>query len=284
MFNVIFGIDLETFIAASPLENAPTTSPYSLYHSHIVANKFGKAFAEYEGFSLLKFTALTISELSFLWQACDRFKRFFNTNVFLLAFFADPMDWFFDNFIKKHLLIYSEKNKKDDAFRPADFKAQKNRGFSLLNSFLFLTYNPIFKDLSNETTSNRRVSSYQYRKRAFTVTDYSSVNNSQTHLKLRNFSFRDNETAHHSDKFTAIYKNQLRKSYLSISNLKEDLKEYEMEEFETWKLTVNEALTNSLLMLFAGYETTSSAIGFVMLNYNGLVIKNWKFGFFSVFF
>ena len=263
MFNIIFGIDLESFIAASPLENAPTTSPNSLYHSQIVAHKFGKAFAEYEGFSLLKFTAITVSELSFLWQACDRFKKYFNTNIFLLACFADPMDWFFENFIKKHLLIYSEKNTEDEKFKPTDLK-QQTRGFSLLNSFLFLTYNSIFKDLSNEMTSNRRISSYQYRKRAFTVTDYHSIRESQTQPKLRNFSFRGNETAYQSEKLAAQYKKQPIKSYLSVSNLKEDLKEYETEEFEAWKLTINEALTNSLLMLFAGYETTSSAIGLVL--------------------
>jgi hypothetical protein len=36
----------------------------------------------------------------------------------------------------------------------------------------------------------------------------------------------------------------------------------ETEDFENWKLTINEAITNSLLMFFAGYETTSSAIAF----------------------
>ena len=40
------------------------------------------------------------------------------------------------------------------------------------------------------------------------------------------------------------------------------LTEINSDDFENWKLTINEAISNSLLMFFAGYETTSSALAF----------------------
>ncbi len=97
MFNVIFGIDLESFITEMPFDSNSKSqlTQNNLYHTQIVAHRFGKAFAEYEGFSVLKLGAMTISELSIMWRFLDRFKRFFNMNIFAFSYFADPMDWFF---------------------------------------------------------------------------------------------------------------------------------------------------------------------------------------------
>ena len=268
MFNVIFGIDLESFITAMPFEkkktpniglkNANSTSGLNnLYHTQIVANRFGKAFAEYEAFSLLKFLAMTVHELAFVWRSVERFKRFFNTNVFRVSWLADPMDWFFENFIQKHMLLYSDETNTEKVTNTKQVDSSNklsNRGFGYLNSFLYLTYNSIFKNPQYETV--RRQS---YRQR---YASHRTPNEQPSKFnKTRKYSVAQNDMVKHAvSNLSERKKSQT--SYLSISSLvKDDLKENEMEEFESWTLTVNEALNNSLLMFFAGYETTSSAIG-----------------------
>lgn len=267
MFNVIFGNDLESFLTQMPFDSTkkPKMRPSSLYYTQIVSHKFHKAFAEYESFSLLKFAAMTISECSFVWRNIDRFKRVFNTHVFQFAYFADPMDWFFINFIQKHLRAYSGETQLH-----AD--RMQSPPFGYLNSFLYLTYNSIFKDTQ---TDGLRKQTYQSRQRALTVSGYKALSSvseePKTKFKFRNFSIRESESIASSSlrvksksSAAAAAENSFdfRKSFLSIRDLvKEDLKEYDLEEYESWKLTVNEALSNSLLMFFAGYETTSSALG-----------------------
>jgi hypothetical protein len=112
MFNVIFGIDLNIFINEAALLNKnskkETLSNSNLYHTQIVANRFHRAFLEYESFSILKFLAMTISEFSVLWRGINKFKQIFNSNIFQLTYFADPMDWFIENFFRKHLQLYSQ--------------------------------------------------------------------------------------------------------------------------------------------------------------------------------
>lgn len=251
MFNVIFGIDLDSFLTEMPFENKKASGCLNdLYHTQIVANRFGKAFSEYEAFSLLKFLAITIHEPAFVWRFFERFKKFFNSNILRLSWFADPMDWFFENFIQKHLLLYSDTNKQT-----AGSPISKSRNFGYLNSFLYLTYNSIFKSPQSETTTRRQ----SYRQRyASTTAAYEQPNKFK---RGRNYSLARNDFMQHPVSNPIERKKSLT-SYLSVSSLlKDDMKEYEVEEFESWKLTVNEALNNSLLMFFAGYETTSSAIG-----------------------
>ena len=55
-------------------------------------------------------------------------------------------------------------------------------------------------------------------------------------------------------------KEKLAKQQMNSSNIQ--LNDIESDDFENWKLSINEALSNTLLMFFAGYETTSSAIAF----------------------
>lgn len=258
MFNVIFGIDLESFVTVMPFERKKKTNGClnNLSHTQVVANRFGKAFSEYEAFSLLKFLAMTIHEPAFIWRSVERSKKFFNTNVFKLSWFADPMDWFFENFIQKHLLLYSDdKNIEKLAANDKESTVSNNRNFGYLNSFLYLTYNSIFKSTKSEKTTRRQ--SYRQRYASTTANDQQS----NQFKRGRTYSLARNNIM----QYPISHPNERKKSmnsYLSVGSLlKDDLNEYEVEEFESWKLTVNEALNNSLLMFFAGYETTSSAIG-----------------------
>jgi hypothetical protein len=287
MFNVIFGTNLETFInetssilngnkkklESTTSNNSNKVGQHSLYHTQIVAHRFNKAFLEYESFSILKFMAITFSEAAFLWRAIDKFKRLFSSHVYAFSCLADPMDWFVDNFINKHMQLYSANNIQE--------KNISDRQFSYLNSFLYLTYNPIFKYNQNESVSatttltpvmpTRRFSSLkqnlEYRKRAYTTTDFNSINENILSHSMSDKKFRcysndfgdiDNRKKHLQQQ--SILSRSRSRSYLSSSY--STLDQIETSESESWTLTVNEALNNSLLMFFAGYETTSSAIGF----------------------
>ena len=272
MFNVIFGTDLDTFIDETSQFNK--TKFTNLHHTQQVANKFGDAFHEYESFSLLKFFAMTLSELAVLWRFMDKFKRFFNAHVCRVGFFSDPMDWFVENFINKHLQLYSDtKDASASSLNTSDPKYPTRR-FGYLNSFLYLTYNPIFKYNQAETTQRRTSILNQFRKRAFTTTDFNAISEAPSSMppfiydkKLRCYSndlsnSPDNnvEKKFRSTRFSVSSESRSRiKSSLSTNYLTTEL---ETEEFENWKLSINEALSNTLLMFFAGYETTSSAIAF----------------------
>ena len=126
MFNIIFGTDLETFINTSNKDIKTTKSNQSpksssnLYHTQVTAFRFHRAFSEYEAFSVLKFAAITISELDFIWRTIDKFKLFFNSNILQLTYFSDPMDWFSENFINKHLMLYSD-NKEENKNKNKNF-------------------------------------------------------------------------------------------------------------------------------------------------------------------
>ncbi len=155
--------------------------------------------------------------------------------------------------------LYSDDNKSDTVksldLSPITKKQIHNRDFGYLNSFLYLTYNLILKDQQTDTLKN------QYRARAFTVTGYKSLNNQsdsvENQLRYRKFSMHSNRLPEKAELTSTL------NSYMSINNLiKEDLYECNMDELKLWKLSVDEALSNTLLMFFAGYETTSSALGF----------------------
>lgn len=295
MFHIIFGTDLETFITDKPFLNTEKANKLlgidndipNLKHAQMIANKFNDAFEEYESFSLLKFFAMTIPELKFIWHNMEKFKKFFNSNIFVIKYFADPMDWFHTKFVNKHLALYASKssensyldNNENTVFstssvlnQDADSKSttstiNKSRKFGYLNSFLSLTTNPIFKYPKNNLNTRIKINPIRetlLRNRAFTS---SSEKYAIQNPRIRSLSERysENNITNRYRTFSNDFKNldiknkKQRMSYISTSVL---TKETESNEFENWKLTIDEALSNSLLMLFAGYETTSSTIGF----------------------
>jgi hypothetical protein len=217
--------------------------------------------------------------LAGFWRSIENFKKYFNANICATNVFADPMDWFHAKFINKHLLLYSadsskssETTEQTDLFSTASSNSNKEpepekssnlftaRKFGYLNSFLLLTTNSIFKYPKNNL--NNRLKIYNpiidnMRNRA--LTSAGSIDSP----KIRSFSDRHNSNSENSNnsKKTRTFSNDFhnldkinkkhRMSYLSTSIL---TKETESNEFENWKLSIDEAISNSLLMLFAGYE------------------------------
>ena len=258
MFSVIFGMELENFVSQNELKlgNDP---------AQIVATKFKHAFENYEGFSLLKLLAVLIPELSFMWRNLEKSKQIFNSYIFRLNYFANPMDWFYSNFINKHLMSY-EKN---------ETQADESRKFGYFNSFLFLTYNPIIKYNQNET-SNRKVS---------VLKDLSGFSGNEENKKLRTLSesrprISSQRSSIKSRHFSSADATDLKRNkkvrIKSFSSSFSNLNELPNEEFEDWKLTIEEALSNTLLMFFAGFETTSSAIAFCSHVINKLPEQKFK--------
>jgi hypothetical protein len=149
--------------------------------------------------------------------------------------------------------------------------------FCYFDSFLFLTKNPIIKYNQSEM-SNRKMSTLKPMpsviKKAFTKTknlscsSYSQIMNNKETMKKnkeRRRSFNDplndlNEEI--SANFWIDNENKSSRLKKTRGNLN-STSDFQMgDDFENWKLTLNEALSNTLLMFFAGYETTSSAISF----------------------
>ena len=125
------------------------------------------------------------------------------------------------------------------------------------------------------------------RSRAYTYTDRhqsrnSSNSSTQTSANLKNFSafkarsfsssFQQPRLAnsmasqrHHSTDIDpcSIYQRNKKKRLVQVQVQEGmDATSLEAEDVENWRLTLSEALNNTLLMFFAGYETTSSAISF----------------------
>nr|QEV83806.1 cytochrome P450 [Brachionus rotundiformis] len=295
IFTVIFGTELNSFIQKKPhihtvfkrqeLEDAKLAQASNLYFTKTVCHKFEKAFEDFETFSILKFMALVTPELAIIWRLCERFKFFFNSHIFHVSYFADPMSWFYSNFIQKHLIMYTQENgdiskhrrNSDDSH--LSFGAEPNRAnirlqsqsqnlnnfinrkqFCYLNSFLSLTYIPILKYNQNENGRKmlNSVKDFGESRRSARLPSLSKMD--ELKKKKDNLSFlkkEDNRARISSiDRFNRMEsRSRLKSSTLILNDL-------ETEDFENWKLTINEALSNTLLMFFAGYETTSTAITF----------------------
>lgn len=297
IFTVIFGTEVNYFIQKKPhihtvfknqeLDDPRLAEANNLYFTRTICHKFDKAFEDFETFSILKFMALITPELVFVWRLCDKFKFFFNSYIFHVPYFADPMSWFYSNFIEKHLIIYtqengdisklrrnSEKNNSHLSFRAepnmAHMRLQSQsqnlnnfinrKQFCYLNSFLSLTYIPILKYNQNENARRlpNSVKDFSDNRRSARLPSLSKIDE----IKKNNESIRilkkDENRARLSsiDRFSKLQsRTRLKSSNLILNDL-------EAEDFENWKLTVNEALSNTLLMFFAGYETTSTAITF----------------------
>jgi hypothetical protein len=324
MFGVIFGTSIDEFVRKSSAgglfrQTTPTTtrrattSAPSLFYTRNIAHKFGLAFKDFESFSLLKFVAVTVPELEFVWRLVDKFKRTFNAYVFALSYFADPMDWFFINFIQKHFALYASSSAANGATEAVDVTkfvsggknasavsskhrspsmaqlppSLSDRGFGYFNSFLFLCYNPIIKYHQNETTSMRKVNFQKEapRNRALTIAESTETDGWQAapsakYLETKRRSLGmgissgvlrtsvsvSSKTRHYSSEslsgLSSASGGEIPRgrtfSTASILNTND----IESSDFDSWKLTVKEALSNALLMFFAGYETTSSALGF----------------------
>jgi cytochrome P450 len=239
MFAVIFGIDLNTFIYQRN-SNGTKSKPTSI-NAQTISHRFEDAFHEYESFSLLKFFAILFPEFRILWRGMEKFKRTFNAYIFPLSYFADPMDWFHQNFIKNNLDIHSNQT---------SFNSNQ-RGFGYFDSFIFLTFNPIIKYNQNES-AYFRTKPFTIRNRAYTSSDKDSMNNKMNRERRNSLNAMFKFPANSRFKPTPR-----RKLYsTSITN------EIESQDFENWKLTIDEALSNTLLMFFAGYETTAATISF----------------------
>ncbi|CAF0715204.1 unnamed protein product [Brachionus calyciflorus] len=296
IFTVIFGNEINLFLQKKPhihtvfnqrdLEDSNLAKSNNLYFTKMVSHKFDVAFESFESFSLLKLLSLTIPELSHVWRLCENFKFFFNSYFFHMSYFADPMFWFYSNFIQKNLIIYTqEQNEEEISAGQEDsylnFKNNNNKisttrlasqsqnlgkfitrkQFCYFNSFLFLTYMPIIKYNQSDTVKKRINSvSDSMRTKKARLPSLSTINELK---KQRNISSYNKKLEENN------FTNSRNRMY-SIDRLdnKVDLKpkfitnDLETEDFENWKLTVNEALSNTLLMFFAGYETTSTAITF----------------------
>nr|AHL88988.1 cytochrome p450 3046A1 [Brachionus koreanus] len=297
IFTVIFGTELNNFIQKKPhihtvfkrqdLEDPRLAEANNLYFTRTVCHKFDKAFEDFETFSILKFMALISPELAFVWRLCEKFKFYFNSYFFHVPYFADPMSWFYSNFIEKHLIIYTQENgdvlklraNSESNDSHLGFRAGPNRAhmrlqsqsqnlnnfinrkqFCYLNSFLSLTYIPILK--SNQSENGRRVlnsvKDFSESRRSARLPSLSKIDEIKKNNESAKFLKKDENRARHPS-IDRLGRLQSR-SRLKSSNL--ILNDLESEDFENWKLTVNEALSNTLLMFFAGYETTSTAITF----------------------
>lgn len=305
MVNIIFGTDLQTFILDKPFNRNESEAASKLLigkeipnlkHAQVIANKFDEAFEVYESFSLLKFLALTIPELNIIWKNIENFKKFFNKNIYALSYFADPMDWFQVKLINKHLALYASAFKEDqnsendeqknsDLFSTSSYMNQENeskssshsltnRKFGYLNSFLSLTTNSIFKYPKNNLNTRLKFHSQKdtFRNRALTTTSDRFL---QQNPKIRSFSERNSENSNLNKKlrtFSNDFKNlnvskKPRMSYISTRVLN---KETESNEFENWKLTIDEG--NFKLIFF----TSNTQIIFILLN------SNFKFTYYII--
>ena len=140
------------------------------------------------------------------------------------------------------------------------FYLKSQRKFGYLNSFLSLTKSSIFKYPKNNLNNRLRVH-HPFREniRSRVLTSTNTVDSP----RMRSFSDRHNSNSEmNANKKTRTLSNDVRNlelmsskkhrmSYLSTGIL---TKETESNEFENWKLSIDEAISNSLLMLFAGYE------------------------------
>jgi hypothetical protein len=116
MFLVVFGTDLEHFVSQEPRVGGRTvhsSSPSTrkklpvdhLKNTRLVAHQFHKAFIDFESFSPLKFAAMIVPELAFVWRAIDlKLKPFVNAFLFRCDYLADPMHFFYVSFINKYLM------------------------------------------------------------------------------------------------------------------------------------------------------------------------------------
>lgn len=302
MFSVMFGSELEIFLAP---ENRNKLS--NLEQTHLVANKFSEAFVDFESFSLLKFFTMMTPELKIIWIFLDKFKKLFNTYLFSFAYFSDPMDWFYKNFISKNLLIHNtnmnfqkDSSKKEtlnsiEEFIVEDFSRmgqnsflkRQNRTsrsktilqmqmlnkkpFCFFDSFLFLTENPIVK--YNSEIQNRKMSTLKpmppVLKKSFTKTknlscsSYSQPANNKENMaknKERRRSFdaplnnlnEDNSTNFWIGKENIDSGLNTTRGKLNSQSFMQSSYFQTGDDFENWKLTLNEALSNTLLMFFAG--------------------------------
>ena len=105
-----------------------------------------------------------IPELEFIWRLLARFKVIFNSHIFRISYFADPMDWFYINFIEKYLMKYALENNLDPSNSLFKLNEDQRRSrlqsfnnfktddkkFSFFNTFLYLTHNRIIKYNPNE--------------------------------------------------------------------------------------------------------------------------------------
>jgi cytochrome P450 len=298
MFSVIFGSDLEQF-AKIAIKKGDSND--DLYYTNIVAHKFGEAFQDFEKFSLIKFVALMIPELSFIWKGLDGLKGYLNRNFLSIPFFSDPMGWFYFNFINKHVILFTKESSTQNQHSDSNSNRQNknsrlqtqanssnsmsDRKFGYFNSFLYLTYNPIIKYNQNESPyrkisvvkeipiAQRRLFSHIEREKSSTTPYTHAAKLNDKYRERRNslnsmFKAPDEQEIKQRHFSTDFWANddeskvkKARKTRLASASLM-TTKDIESEDFENWKLTINEALANTLLMFFAGYETTSSAIGF----------------------
>lgn len=297
IFTVIFGTELNSFLQKKPhihtvfkpheLENPRMAESNNLFFTRTVCHKFDQAFEDFETFSILKFLAMITPELALVWRLCEKFKYFFNSYIFYIPYFADPMNWFYSNFIQKHLILYTQENEdiaklvpnSDDShfnFKTEPYRAHmrlqsqsqnlnnfiNRKQFCYLNSFLSLTYIPILKYSQNENGRKmlNSVKDFSESRRSARLPSLSKIDeikkNKEIVSQLKKEDKRTRTRLSSIDRFARLEsRSRLKSSSLILNDL-------ESEDFENWKLTVNEALSNTLLMFFAGYETTSTAITF----------------------
>jgi hypothetical protein len=116
MFMVVFGTSLNEFANQEPRVSTALCesardgrellhdATSDLFHARLVAHKFHDAFLDYESFSVLKFMAMMVPELSAVWRMVEKCKRLINAHVYRFECLADPMDFFYESFIFKYLL------------------------------------------------------------------------------------------------------------------------------------------------------------------------------------
>lgn len=302
MFKIIFGRNLNKFMSDVNVaeDNAKKKASKSTSRSDLddsdltytvqIAHKFSDAFHDFEAFSLLKFVAILFPEFEFAWRLLADLKSYVP-----VSYFADPMAWFYANFINKHLILFADTHspeaagsadlfsfEKSDTVRSRSIRLQSqsqqlfDAKFNYFNSFLYLACNPIMR--YNEHLLNRKstgINANQPRhKRGYSVRNekISSVSSSlheRTKSLSSNVSLNSlcSSASGGSEKKTRHYstENWLLKqkdSENDSSSPNSKIVDLESDDFENWKFTINEALNNTLLMFFAGFETTSSAIAF----------------------
>ena len=177
MFSVVFGSGLNEFVNEEPRLDlaasfgkklAANYNPRSdQYHTQLVAHKFHDAFVDYESFSPIKFLALVLPELELVWRILDSSKRLISASIYPFRYLADPMDFFIVTFVQKYLFLYSNAanaqavNSCGTLLPRPSYSSQSlttsTTRFGYLNSFLFLTFNPINKYHQNEAVVYRKV-------------------------------------------------------------------------------------------------------------------------------
>lgn len=207
------------------------------------------------------------------------------------------MDWFYINFIEKQLKFYVSEHKMNEISTSVEhfesnfdkttsipkmqstsqpFLPMLEKKFSYFNSFLYLAHNPIIKynesmaprkEMATAISStaafnNRRrrefpsSSSVRFKRNSLTTTI------ERTKSLSSGFSSNSGSSGRNSGAFAKTRHYSTENWLISNQGASNGLGGNDEVDFENWKLTVNEALSNTLLMFFAGYETTSSAIGF----------------------